>query len=65
MDGKNKNLEGMGGGIGPALTHNPNATVELGDAPDGPLPHLLGMTADGGMHGDDSVKSKGIAFHFK
>ena len=60
---KAKNLEGMGGGVGPMLDKNPNATVDLNDTADGPFAHTLGMTGDAGMQGGDSVKEKGETFH--
>ena len=62
---KAKNLDGMGGGIGPALALNPNATVDLNDTADGPFPHNLGMTGDSGVQGGDSVKEKGNTFYWK
>ena len=63
--GKAKNMEGMGGGTGSALTKNPNEHGELNDSPDGPFSHLAGMTGDGGKFGSLAVKGKGETFYFK
>lgn len=65
MYGKTKKMEGMGGGLGEAMAANPNEHPMLTDAPEGPFAHMMGMTGDGGVHGDDTVTSKGNKFYFK
>lgn len=63
--GKAKNADGMGGGLGPAMSRNPNTHPALNGTPDGPYSHQMGYEGDSGMHGGESVKSRGGTFHFK
>ncbi len=62
-----KQSEGHGpGGLKPVMGRNPNKESNLNDAPEGPFTHNLGMTGDGGMHGDETASGKhGESFHFK
>ena len=64
--GKAKTDEGHGpGGVGSNLDRNPNENKELNDAPDGPFPHGLGQSGDGGSFGDKAVSFRGAKYYFK
>lgn len=63
---KSKSGEAHGpGGLKAACSRNPNSHPDLNDTPCGPYAHLLGMSGDGGMDGDESVSHRGESFHFK
>jgi len=60
------NGKGSKAGVVEAAKRNPNKTVELNGAPEGPYSHMMGHTGDGGMKGDTSASGKnGETFEFK
>lgn len=62
---KQRSGEAYGPGGQGALDKNPNDHPELNSAPEGPFPHVMGQSDDGGMQGKESVSARGGTFHFK
>ena len=53
------------GGLKAAASRSANPHPGPNPAPCGPYAHELGMTGDGGMHGDTTVSHRGNKFNFK
>lgn len=62
---KQRSGEAYGPGGQGALDKNPNDPAELNGAPEGPFPHAMGQSDDGGIQGKETVSSRGISFHWK
>ena len=67
MSGKAKSVNGDGtdAQVVAAEGRNPNVETSLNDSPEGPEPHLLGHTGDGGMSGKTTVSGRGVKFTFQ